>query len=770
MLAGRWEEHRRALPLLLGCMLALLWGSFRMDVWEAKDSRLFKTEGQAAEAVAEAKPQRAEVEALVTGAVWKGSYWQLTARTGGVRGEKFLVRLPAGEEDLESVCALVGRRCTFQGSVRVPDSRRNFGCFDYRLYLRGRGIFRILEVNRYRVWGGPVRNVLLNFLAVSKAQFYSRVRPFLGEESFSLLAGLLFGDKGYLDENLYSSFRSGGIAHVLAVSGLHVGLVYGALVKLMGNRRNRAATAISAAALLCYICLSNFSISVLRAAFMIALRLAAFHLHRRYDLLSAASLAAIVFLSANPYQLLDSGFQLSYMAAYSLGVAMPRLELKALELSDRYKKGWILKASNVLSPCIAVQLGMTPLTVFHFLLFSPVSLLLNPFALVLAGLLLPAGLLLYAVQALDVPLLTAAAAGPADAFARCLVWVSRAGEAFGGYWSAAAPPIGMMAVYYALFFWWFSEGRAVLLRSGRKRAAALVCASMMLASCLLPVFFGLSDSCLPWSRPCRDVVFADVGQGDAIHIRCGGVNVLMDGGGSYLKNVGEDTLLPYLLKNGVSGLELAIVSHADLDHAKGIQELSQVLPIRTIAFPEVYKDDPSITEGYRAERFVFLKRGDALDLGGAVFTVLAPFGDERAGSTSEYRNESCIAGILEFQGFRVLLTGDMTAGTEARLLAESSPDALRADVLKVAHHGSAYSTGEEFLQAVSPAIAVISCGRNNVHGHPALRVTELLEEEGIEIFRTDTMGALGVTREKDGCLEIENADGTVIIHFKGVIN
>ncbi|MCR4805453.1 MAG: MBL fold metallo-hydrolase, partial [Clostridia bacterium] len=365
------------------------------------------------------------------------------------------------------------------------------------------------------------------------------------------------------------------------------------------------------------------------------------------------------------------------------------------------------------------------------------------------------------VQMLDAPLLTAIAAGPADAFARLLIGVSRAGEGLGGSYAAAAPPLGAMILYYALFFWWFSEGRAVLLRSGRKRAAAFVCCAMMLASCLLPCLFGLSDSFLPWSRPRRDVVFADVGQGDAIHVSCGGVNLLVDGGGNYLKNVGEETLLPYLLKNGVAGLELAVVTHPDMDHAKGIAELSQVFPIRCIAFPAVCEGDPAATEGYRAERFVFLKRGDVLDLGEASFTVLAPFGDEEAGGTSDARNGSCIAGMLEYQGLRVLLTADMTAETEQRLLAEDGPDDLRADVLKAAHHGSAYSSTEAFVRAVSPDLAVISCGRGNVYGHPADRVLRLFEAEGVQVFRTDELGAVSLTREKDSSLRITNADGTV---------
>ncbi len=170
-----FERGRRTRALAAACLLAFLWGSFRMDMEEARASGLSVEPG-------------GTVEALVTGAVWKGSYWQLTAREGGLRGEKFLVRLSAAEEDMEAVCSLVGRQCNFAGTVREPDGRRNFGCFDYRLYLRGRGIFRILEVNRYRARGGLLKQPLLNSLAVSKARFYGRVRPFLDEEDFSLLA------------------------------------------------------------------------------------------------------------------------------------------------------------------------------------------------------------------------------------------------------------------------------------------------------------------------------------------------------------------------------------------------------------------------------------------------------------------------------------------------------------------------------------------------------------------------------------------------------
>ncbi len=744
------ERNERGLLIL--CALSLLLGTAGMDRAEGKQSPVLAEAERSGQSVQ-------SFEGLVTTVSWRGSRWDLTVRTGE---ETILVRLNGEGVDRRDVMGLTGRSCAFTGPVRRPDGRRNFGCFDYALYLKGRDIRCLCDVSRFRVRGGSLRSPLLHLLAVSKARFFDRAEPWLHPDHFALLAGLMFGEKGYLDEELYASFRQNGIAHVLAVSGLHVGLLYAVVLKLMGSRRNGKTTAVSVLALLCYICLSGFSVSVLRASFMIGLHLAAFHLRKRYDLVSAASFAALVFLSRNPYQLFDSGFQLSYMAAYSLGVALPRMQLKALELADRYKKGWIDDAGKLILPCAAVQLGMTPLTLFHFLLLSPVSLLLNPFAVALAGLLMPAGLFLYAAQFLNVPLLTAAAAGPANLFSGLLLALNRAGGLMGGSFSAPAPPIGMLCLYYALFFFWFSEGRAVLLRRGRQKTAALLCAGMTLASSLLPAAFGIGEA-LPWRYPQRDVVFVDVGQGDCIHIRSGGCSVLVDGGGSSLRSIGEDTLLPYLLKNGVSGLEMAIVTHPDQDHCKGLKELSQQMRIETIVFPAVYERDFSVTEGYRAARFVFAGRGDEIRMGGAVLRILAPYQDGRVTARTEDRNETCIAGILEIEDLNVFLTADMTDQTERWLLADGSE--LKADVLKAAHHGSAYSSREDFVQAVDPFLAVISCGRNNSYGHPAERVTAMLDRMGIDALRTDLMGAWSLTREKNGSLRVENANGRVSVIY-----
>ncbi|MBQ1418405.1 MAG: hypothetical protein IIY95_03230, partial [Firmicutes bacterium] len=195
-------------------------------------------------------------------------------------------------------------------------------------------------------------------------------------------------------------------------------------------------------------------------------------------------------------------------------------------------------------------------------------------------------------------------------------------------------------------------------------------------------------------------------------------------------------------------------------HCKGIKELSQKMHIRTIVFPGVYENDISVTEGYRADRFVFAGRDDVIRMGDAVFRVLTPYKDGRVTARTDDRNETCITGMLETKDLKILLTADMTDQTEQWLLADGSD--VDADILKVAHHGSAYSSREDFVSAVNPRFAVISCGRNNSYGHPAERITAMLAEMGVEMLRTDLSGAVGVTLRKDCSLKIEKAGRAVL--------
>ena len=624
----------------------------------------------------------------------------------GAAGEKVLLRIDVAPEQFDAY-DLAGRELSVTGPLSVPDGRRNPGCFDYRLYLKGRRIFTIMDVSRYRLVPGPVKRPVTHFLSVCKGRFYAAVKPYLSEEEFQLLAGLMFGDTSLMDESLYEQFRLTGTAHVLAVSGLHVGLLYAVVLKLLKKRGAMVQALVSGSLILVYAALSSFSVSVLRASLMIALNIAARFVKRRYDLTNAATLTAIIFLFINPYQLFDSGFQLSFCAAYTMGVALPWATLKGIELSDRYKKKWILRAFEIFSPAVMVQLGMTPLILFHFTTFSPAGILINPIAVLLAGLLLPTGLALFLISMPGVAVVTAVAARPAGILAKLLILLSGAGQyALPGSYVPALP-LTATVFYYAGFFWFFSETRVTLNRRKKHAFCLFAGLSSLALACFLPYALGVSESIVPWRYDTHEVTFLDVGQGDCIHISKDGFNILVDGGGSLYGNIAERTLRPYLLKSGIDHIDLAVITHDDTDHALGILQLQEIFDVRQVV-------------------------------------------------TLGETNEDCGILLIDTGSVRLLLMSDADMAREEELCAKYG-SALDCDVLKVGHHGSPYSTGEELLRCSTPSFAVISCGKNNIYGHPADRVVELLEDSGIIYARTDESGAVYLKKAEDGLLVFENA-------------
>ncbi|MBQ4507137.1 MAG: DNA internalization-related competence protein ComEC/Rec2 [Firmicutes bacterium] len=678
-------------------------------------------------------------------------------RGGKAFRESVLLRLETEDEQL--CYELPGRRVAFSGAVERPSGIRNLFGFDYSRYLRSRGVMAIVRCSRFRFSAGEVRRPLTNALSKSKGRFFSHMREHLEEDEFAVASGLIFGAKDRMDEDQREQYRRSGISHILAVSGLHVGLLYGVLTKLIKSR-GWAGDAAVCAALLCYVLLSEASVSVLRASLMVILRMLSFRLRRRYDLVSAAALCSLIFCLREPFTLFDSGFQLSFAAAYSIGIALPWAELKITEISDRKRSERFYRIGMLLTPSVMIQLAMMPLIIYDFLCFSPASFAVNPLAVFIAGLELPLGLTAYAA---DVSL--GGFGGPLGTAGHHIMALLCAGigalsralnilSAFSSRFSrdVCAPPFGLLALYYMVFFFFFSDTRAMLRR--RKLGSGLAAASALMALCCsaLPYLCGVTLTPLPWRYSLPLLSFVDVGQGDCVHVTSEGLSVLVDGGGSFYSSVGEDTLLPYFLKNGVKRIDLAFVTHPDMDHSKGLEELSRLIPIGVLFYPGVYWEETF--EGIEAEEKTPLFAGDSVSFGGLSLEVILPAAGD---ALSPDANSNSLVMMLRAEGFSAMLTADMDMAMEDRLLREGAD--LSCEVLKAAHHGSAYSGGESFIAAAAPVFEVISCGRNNSYGHPAPRVIDLAEENGIIYGRTDEDGAILVKGVKNGHLEARNAAG-----------
>ncbi|HCU07545.1 MAG TPA: DNA internalization-related competence protein ComEC/Rec2 [Clostridiales bacterium] len=754
-------KTKSLIPLMLIVFLSL--GFFRMDCEGRTVSDLAAWDGQVV-----------RLSGVITKVEVKEYYLALTLAVdqGGPIGETSLnirektllqLELQPGEYPVDYPYRLAGKRAECSGRISCPEGRRNPGGFDYRLYLQGKGIHTLFRASRYRFDALETEKHLLHGLSIKKGEFLKLAGERMSPEGFSLLAGLLFGEKNYIQEDVYEGFRQSGMGHIFAVSGLHVGLLYAVLLKISRGWRRDVSLAVMLGTIITYAALANFSTSVLRATGMAILAMLARPLRGRYDLPTAASATALILMTVNPFHLFDSGFQLSFLAAYSIGVALPVVDLKIKELADRHKKEWITSAGNILCPCAVVQVGMAPLIAYHFLLFAPAGFLVNPPALLLAGLLLPIGLLMFLVSltlgisawlgpagTLAADVLFSALTGIAEGLATLLLRLSALGQAVPGGGMCPAPPIGLLVMFYMIFFLFFSETRFILLRRGKHVCFRLLSSACLIAAVTFPFICGVSGSLLPWRYHTPLVTFLDVGQGDCIHIQDGNINILVDGGGSFYKDVGKTILEPYLLKNGITRIDLAFITHADLDHRKGIQELSQRMPVGKLVLSHPYIRKQDAFQDIRCEEVVYLSAGDSVDIGANLsFRILSP---RKTVSNAVSENDLSLVMMLDYKDVMLLLTGDLERTAESQL---SGP--LPCDVLKVAHHGSAGSTGPEFLASTSPGFAVISCGKNNVHGHPAPRVIELLEKSGIILGRTDQCGALCLRSISPDHFLMENA-------------
>lgn len=234
-----------------------------------------------------------------------------------------------------------------------------------------------------------------------------------------------------------------------------------------------------------------------------------------------------------------------------------------------------------------------------------------------------------------------------------------------------------------------------------------------------------------------EVHYIDVGQGDATLIKCGSHAMLIDGGNN---NKGTTVQL-YLKKQGVESLDYVIGTHPDADHIGGLDVIVYKYNCDTVIMPDYEKDTKTYQELVdvihdKNMKITYPVVGEQYALGEAKFTIIAPNSNSYGGNANDYS----VAILLEYGKNRFLFTGDAEEASEAEMLTNGID--ISADVYKVAHHGSRSASTQEFLNAVQPKYAVISCGEGNSYGHPHAEVLNRLRSMGVEVFRTDEQGSI----------------------------
>lgn len=573
----------------------------------------------------------------------------------------------------------------------------------------------------------PPRLSLRYWPGYAAATLKASVAALFPEDVGGFLTALLTGDKSLLPDGLYAAFQRAGLAHIVAVSGLHIGFLAGLCATLF-PRRTPFSTGVTVLFLFFFAAMAGSSPSALRAACMAAFLLIAPLVNREADPPTILSLTLILLLFPCPYSLSSKALQLSFAAMagiYLVGIPLFRSWTQRLPAGDKPLQRLLSSLARFclssLSITVGVLLFTAPLTALYFHSVSLVWPISNLLCLGLVSVTF-LGCLLTALLGLFLP-----SAGIFLAFwvslpARWIMALAR---------SLSRLPFASVSILSGYLVLWFFTAYLILLLwyLGRKQTRPLLPASA-LALTLLAAFFAQNRL---FCRYPLTVTALDVGQGASTLFTSQRETLLVDCGGN-TDNAG-DIAADYLQSLGRSHLDTLILTHCHSDHANGVPELMARLPVSRLILPDTNREDPLRREIIqRAEetgcQVEFLTADSTISLGAASLTLYAPLGDGGA-------NEEGLSLLCSLDCYDILVTGDMNDVVEKRLIKyKSLPD---IELLMVGHHGSKSSTSEALLLATTPETAVISSGYNS-YGHPAAETLERLGAAGCDIYRTDQMG------------------------------
>ena len=637
-----------------------------------------------------------------------------------------------------------GDRVSLRGKLQRPRAMRNPGTFDYRAFLAQQDIYGTLFVGKpeqvVSVERLPGHYLCEGMVLPLRRAVRQSIERNLSGAPAGLLLGVLLGEKQRIPEEVRDAFRSTGLAHALVVSGLHVGLVggfffFGFRLLRLADRPSSAATIV---ALVLYALATGAQVPVVRAVQMGTVLLLGRVLRRQGDIYNTLGLAALAILVIWPESPWSLSFQLSFGATWAI-VALhgPLASLfpPAYQRADSRVGRWIV---SPLCASLAAQLGTGPLIAYSFQQLALGAVVANIVVVPLLALAVGLGLL-------------AALTG------WILPWVATAFNA-----ANYLVLVGLIE----LVSWWASLPFAsvavprpgVLFVAG---AAALCLLGPLLShkawarkAVIFTVLVWLNVAVWTHALRARDleIVFLDVGQGDAAFVRFpNGKTMVVDGGerNAYF-DCGEQVLLPFLRYMGVRRVDVVVASHSHNDHIGGLVTLLEQMEVGHFLDSGQGYDSwtaRSLQE-LIAERGVHYHRvvaGDSLaGLGGVAGLVLHPTADfvDADGNTPFGLNNGSVVFSLQRGAMRVLFTGDVEQETDPVILAWGSR--LQAQLLKVAHHGSRTSSQPLFVEAVAPTVAVMSLGEGNKFRHPAPEVVVRYVEHGARVLRTDHTGAVQV--------------------------
>ena len=619
----------------------------------------------------------------------------------------------------DSVSGTFRIRCTLPGCSRASD------------YYRSDGTFLIAYPDDAVSVSTAEKLPLYAYPPILRLAITERLQMLFDEDVSGFVRALLLGDTEGIDYETDTALKRSGIRHVIAVSGLHVSILF-SLVYCFTGRRKWLTAFVGIPVLIFFAAVAGFSASITRACIMHSLMVLALLFEREYDPPSALAFAVTLMLAVNPWTVTNMGFQLSVGCMVGIFLFAERIKRWLLEKKRLGRfHGLGKKLAGWFSVSVSISIGATiftiPLCAYYFGMVSLVGVVTNLFTLWIITYVFYGIMLSCVVSCLFLP----AAMGIAWVVSwgiRYVLWMAKAVAAFP---LASVYTCSSYIVFWLIFCYLLL---AVFLFLKDKRPLLLGCCAA----------FGLCIALLAsWSESKSNLLqmtVLDVGQGQCILLQSDGKNYLVDCGGDS-DTVAADRAVALLRSKGIFRLDGLILTHYDGDHAGGAVYLLQQMPVDVLMLPNSLDADgyANWLQNQQGSTVLSIALDTELTFGETKITL---FPSENAISD----NESGLCVLFQRKNCDILITGDRSTRGELELIRHTTlPD---LEVLIVGHHGSKYSTGRELLIKTTPDVAIISVGADNYFGHPTQEVLDRLEKYGCVIYRTDRDGTI-VYREAD---------------------
>lgn len=662
----------------------------------------------------------------------------------------------------------IGNIIKVRGKLRQFEEAANKGNFDSRKYYLSLGFYGKIEAGTIEIINSDYSGIRQGLYEL-RMEIIERLEKLCSDNNgiFSIInnkngiiGAIILGDKTDIDSDIKELYSVSGIAHILAISGLHISFIGMAIYRLLRRRfRFLFSAAVSIPVVLSFGIMSGFGISTIRAIIMFILKIIGEVLGRKYDAITAISLAGLVLLVQNPFVVCNSGFQMSFGAIIAIVLILPIVE----EILNTDNK--IIK---VISANFTISLIMNPILAWNYYELPTFSFLLN----------------IVVVPLMSVVIVSSIA----GIFCSCIMFGFGKAVIFPGCGilelytflcnvinksSVASivvgqPKVTIIIVYYAILLVVLfglknirtkytraekerniiKKETGLVLENKAKKERRIKGQNVKLRLACIVGFLLLNCLIYYIPNPGFYITFISVGQGDGILIHGdNGTKVMVDGGSTSEKQVAKNCIVPYLKAEGIGTIDYSIITHTDKDHISGILEIlennnSNRIRIKNLVMPDINMKDDTYNELIEKAKLkkinvLYIKKGDTLSLGKTKIKCIYP----ETTTTASDKNDYCTVLSVKNKTSKILLTGDISKEIEEKIKDDIEENYT---VLKVAHHGSNYSSSEKFLKKVNPKYSIISVGKNNSYGHPGNETMERLRKQGGVIYRTDEKGGITI--------------------------